>query len=106
MPWKKGTNKYIAQVRRNGQRREKVFRTLKDAKAYEAKLRKMSEEEWNGKTSTVSLIDWATKYLDYAKTRFSEKTYHEKKGVFKRLFKSVDPATPVEKLTSGRIRRK
>ena len=103
MPYKKAKNKYVAQVRRNGQRREKVFQTLKEAKKWEAEMRKLSEEEWSGKTNMACLIDWATKYLDYAKTRFSEKTYLEKKSVFKRFFKSIDPATPVEKLTSGMV---
>ena len=103
MPWKKGKNKYIAQVRRNGQRRERVFQTLKEAKAWEAKMRKLSEEEWSGKTNTVSLADWSQAYLDHAQSMFSTKTYKEKRSMFRNFFKHVDPTMPVSKLTPAMV---
>jgi len=46
----------------------------------------------------LSLIEWATKYLEYSEIKFSAKTFDEKKSVFKRFFKQVDPSLPVESL--------
>jgi integrase len=45
------------------------------------------------------LGDWAEQYLDYAKIRFSGKTYQEKCSVFKKLFQFIDPTLPVDTLT-------
>ena len=102
MPWKKG-NKYIAQIRRNGQRREKVFPTLKEAKTWESEMRKMPDEEWNGTTDTVSLIDWAQAYLDHAKSMYATKTYEEKQRMFKNLFRHIEPTLSVSKLTPAMV---
>jgi len=60
-------------------------------------------EEWNEKTITTSLVDWAEKYLDYAKSRFSSKTYKEKCLAFRLFFKEIDPALPVEKLKPANV---
>jgi len=102
MLWKKG-KKYIAQVRRNGKRKEKVFQTLKEAKRLESEMRKMSDEEWNGSTDTVFLFDWSQAYLDHAKSMFSEKTYREKRSMFRNFFKHIDPTLPVSELKSSMI---
>jgi integrase len=59
----------------------------------------MPDEEWNGQITTVCLIDWAEQYLDFAKANFVEKTYNEKKVIFKRFFKQIDPMLPVEALS-------
>lgn len=45
------------------------------------------------------MIEWATAYLDYARTKFSVKTYKEKIAVFKLFFQSVAPELSVEELT-------
>ncbi|MEK6196508.1 MAG: hypothetical protein N2F24_20030, partial [Deltaproteobacteria bacterium] len=103
MPWKKSKNKYIAQVRRNGQRRERVFQTLKEAKAWEAKQRKLSSEEWNGKTNMACLIDWAQAYLDHARSMYATKTYKEKTRMFKNFFNHADPTMSVSKLTPATV---
>jgi integrase len=47
----------------------------------------------------VSLGDWSLKYLDYAEAKFSRDTYVEKKGVFKRLFKNINPTAPIEQMS-------
>jgi integrase len=60
-------------------------------------------EEWNGKTNTVSLIDWSQAYLDHAKSMFAEKTYHEKRSGFRKFFKDIDPTLPVSELTSAMV---
>lgn len=102
MPYVKG-KKWIAQVRKENQRLEKVFLTKKEAKDWEAKMRRKPVEEWNRKTDTVCLNDWAQDYLDVAKVRFSTKTYKEKVSMFKRFFKVIDPAMPIVKLKPGDV---
>jgi integrase len=52
----------------------------------------------------VCLGDWAQVYLDYAKARFSSKTYDEKRSMFKqRFFKEISPTLPVENLKPGDV---
>jgi integrase len=98
MPYKRG-KKYIGQTRREGKRKEKVFRTKKAALAWEAEMQQKSDEDWQGKTSIICLGDWAELYLDYVKVCFSEKTYLEKRLAFRKLFESIDPTKRVETLT-------
>lgn len=102
MPYKRG-KKYIGQVRKNGKRIEKVFLTRKEALKWEAETGKIPEEEWNGKTSTVSLFDWAQRYLSYSESRHSEKPYKEKRAMFRIFFNQIDPEMPVEDLTPGMV---
>ena len=54
MPYKKG-QKWIAQVRKEGKRLEKVFPTKKQASGWEAKMLRKPVSDWNVKTDTVSL---------------------------------------------------
>ncbi|WP_299981449.1 site-specific integrase [Desulfobacula sp.] len=60
-----------------------------------------SESEWEEKTNTTCLIDWAEAYLNYCLGEFVKKTYKEKQSAFKRFFKSVDPYLDVANLTRG-----
>jgi len=55
--------------------------------------------EWEEKTNTTCLIDWAEAYLDDCKERFVKKTYKEKQSVFKRFFKEVNPEMDVADLS-------
>jgi integrase len=102
MPYPRG-KKWIAQVRKEGQRLEKVFLTKKEAKDWEAKMQRKPVEEWNKKTVIVCLNNWAQDYLDVSKVRFSTKTYKEKVSMFKRFFKVIDPKMPVAKLKPGDV---
>jgi integrase len=61
-------------------------------------MRRKPVDEWNKKTATACLADWAQAYLDVAKVRFSTKTYKEKVSMFKCFFKIIDAAMPVSKL--------
>ena len=94
MPYKKG-QKWIAQVRKDGERQNKVFHTKKEAMDWEVKMRRKPVSDWPRKTDTVCIDDWAQLYLDFAKSKFSDKTYKEKKSIFKRFLKEFDPVTPV-----------
>ena len=49
-------------------------------------------------SESLKLIEWATKYLEFAEAKFTDKTFDEKKTVFKRFFKSVDPLLSVDRL--------
>jgi len=49
------------------------------------------------------LGDWAQTYLDVAKSRFSEKTYDEKRSMFRRFFGEFDPAASVLELKPSKV---
>ena len=61
-------------------------------------MQRKSVKDWNGKTVTTSLGDWAQKYLNYARSRFSTKTYKEKCLAFRLLFKEIDKALSINEL--------
>ena len=102
MPYKRG-QKWIAQVRKEGERLEKVFVTKKEAKDWEAKMRRKPVSDWNGKTATACLGDWAEIISTMPESRFSDKTYKEKVSMFKRFFKVIDPAMPVSELKPAHV---
>ena len=102
MPYKRG-QKWYAQIRKEGTKLERVFQTKKEAMDWEAEMRKKPASEWSGKTDMVCLNDWAQKYLDFCRSSFSNNTYVEKRSLFKRIFKTIDPAMPVSKLKPAQI---
>jgi len=102
MPYKRN-HKWYAQVRKEGQKCERVFLTKKEAVDWEVEMRKKPVSEWSGRTDTVCLNDWAQMYLDYCRSSFSAKTYAEKRSLFKRLFKTIEPAMPVTDLKPAKI---
>ena len=102
MPYKRG-EKWIGQVRRNGQRLERVLSTRKEALSWEVGMRKAPAEDWRKTTSTASLGDWAQAYLDFAAARFTQKTYKEKRALFRCFFKEIAAEEPVESLTPGDV---
>jgi integrase len=59
--------------------------------------------DWSEKTATVCLNDWAQEYLDVARVRFTTATYMEKRSMFKRVFKEIDPNLPVSTLKPGDV---
>ena len=102
MPYKK-RGKWIAQIRKEGIRKGKTFKSKKDALEWESQLRQLPIEELEGKTRTACLIDWANEYLQYSKSMHTQKTYEEKRNAFRLLFKSVDSSTPVHALQRGQV---
>lgn len=102
MPYKRG-QKWVAQVRVNGRRREKVFPSKREALAWESAGRSNPEAIWPARTGTVSLFDWSQAYLDHAKAQFAHVTYDEKRAMFQRFFKELDPTLPVSELTPGHV---
>ena len=102
MPYKRN-HKWYAQVRKEGQKRERVFLTKKEAVDWEADLRRKPLSEWLEKTDITCIDDWVQLYLDFAETSFTVKTYQEKHAMFKRFLKHVDPTMPVEKLKPAAV---
>ena len=100
MPYKRG-HKWVAEVRKNGRRKQALFGTKTEALDWEAEWRKKPPEDWEepAMTTESSLIEWANDYLTYAKARFTAKTYDEKRFIFKRFFKIINPELPVSELT-------
>ena len=102
MPYKKG-QKWVAQVRLNGRRREKVFPSKREALAWESAGRSNPEAIWPARTGTVSLFEWSQAYLDYAKAKFVRISYDEKRYTFARFFKVVEPELHVAELKPARV---
>jgi len=102
MPYKRG-KKWVAQVRINGIRREKIFLSKKDAVAWEVAMKQNPETVLSQQTNTASLFDWSQAYLSSAEARFAKSTYEEKRSMFRMLFKEVDPTLPVSDLTPARV---
>jgi integrase len=104
MPYKnKQKNKYIAQFRRGKIRKEKVCSTMKEAKAWEAEMRKMPDSHWDGTRTDTTCFNWSQSYLDHCRSLFAEETYKEKRSMFRRFFKYVDPTLPVSDLKSSMV---
>ena len=66
-------------------------------------MRRKPASDWNKKIDTVCLGDWALTYLDVSKSRFSDKTYDEKRSMFRRFFREIDPASPVLELKPSKV---
>ncbi len=66
-------------------------------------MRKKPASDWQEEIDTVFLGDWADAYLDFAQVKFTDKTYGEKKSMFRRFFKEVDPDQPVSDLERANV---
>ncbi|MBI5557487.1 MAG: site-specific integrase [Deltaproteobacteria bacterium] len=102
MPFKR-ENKWVGQIRVNGKKYRQSFQTKQEAIAWEVKKKKSLKQTSEPETPTVCLIDWATRYLDYAKIKFVVKTFDEKKSMFKRFFSIVPADLLPSQLTSGLV---
>jgi integrase len=52
----------------------------------------------------ICCAEWTKEYLDYCKKRYVEKTYKEKKSVFRRFFKDFDATMSVEELSFENVK--
>ena len=102
---KRGKKRWRAAVMVNGQKKEKLFKDGSKAEYRKAILWEKEEKERLKEEQTtmdcLTTFDWSQDYLDYAQSNFGVKTYKEKRGVFKRLFKfkDVDADSDIESLT-------
>src|SRR5512136_1118464 len=102
MPYQKGSI-WVAQVRKGGMRKGKIFQTKKEAQEWEVQQRKLPADKWKEETSTTCLHEWASEYMEFSTNKHSNQTYKEKRGVFQRLFVDVDPTLPIEQLMRGQV---
>jgi integrase len=77
-----------------------LFATKKEAKQWEVeKLVELEEQEHAPSAiRTPSLLEFATEYLNFSKTKHGRKTYEEKQRTFRSFFKSVDSSLEVTAL--------
>jgi len=82
-----------------GKKQRKCFETRKAALLWESERLPLPEEQ---KTPTVSLLEWATEYLQFAEQSFTRKTFEEKRMVFRQFFSSpgIHPKESVDLLTA------
>lgn len=105
MPYRnKQRGKWTAQVRHNGKMHRSQHETEAAAKEWEI-LKKKELEEQNQvlMTPTVSLMIWASRYLEHAEAKFVEKTFKEKHLAFRQLFKSVNHRMDAALLHKGLV---
>lgn len=100
MPYKDKRNKnrpWVGQVKKEGIKHRKSFCTRKEALEWE----RLNLQGESPPIPTVSLRQWANRYLDFAKQQFVEKTYEEKVFVFRQMFqnKQINPEMAVTALT-------
>jgi integrase len=124
-----GTIQWVGQVARRGLRKEKVFKTKTEAQKWENNLKALLEgsipvedikrllgaglspqaipEAWEReRTPTVSLIEWATAYLDHARETVSAKTYKDKRRILSRFLKwHGKPNSPIQGLNVATAHR-
>ena len=95
------TGKWLGQIKKP-RRIRKLFDTKAEAIAWEVEMKKSVEhqEPVETKTATVSLIEWANRYLDYC-VRYVPKTYSEKKNTMKRLLAEIGKDAPVDSMKPG-----
>lgn len=92
---------WIGQVRQNGRKFKKQFPTKGQAKKWEIEFQQAPDHP--PQTFTISLLDFATRYLDYSQTKYVLKTYKEKQSAFRSFFRSVSPDKPVSDLTKSEV---
>jgi integrase len=94
----KSKDRWMGQVKVNGQKYRKEFETKKEAKKWESNHKRELQQK-----PIISLHDFALTYLDYSKVRHANITYMEKQAVFKNILKTLPPAIAVDKITKGDI---
>jgi integrase len=96
MPFKDSTrNRWRGVVKQGDRRLFADFTTKKEAIEWEVKKRKeLQEEMTRGPTpADMGLLDFCNKFLDYARLRFTSKTYDNKKRVCARLIAFLGDVT-------------
>ena len=74
------------------------FKTKREAARWEKEERERQTERQENGPPGMALIDFCGLYLDHA-TRYTEKTYNEKKIACEMILESWGPDTPVEMIS-------
>lgn len=97
MPYQQPNGKWRATKMIDGKRRQKLFQTKKEALKWETA---QSIETWEKvEIPSISWIDFATAYLNYAQDKFAHKTFMEKRLAFRRSMKEIAPQMDAERVT-------
>jgi integrase len=99
----KQRGKWTAQIRVGNKKIQSRHDSEEEAEIWEERKLKELGLESLQPTATVSLFELATKYLDYAESKFTRKTYNEKKLAFRMLLKAVDPHMDADLLHKGEV---
>ena len=100
--WDKQKKTWIAQVYHQGKKYRSFQSTKTRAKAWEIQKKKEFNYQSHS-TNILSLLEFATNYLDYSRLKHSRKTYSEKRSVFRNFFASVNPQLSVSELHKGTV---
>ncbi|MFH1628744.1 MAG: site-specific integrase [Pseudomonadota bacterium] len=99
---KRGKRRWRASIMVGGKLRQKLYpdatkKLYREAVAWETEQKEKIEKR---KIATVSwtILSWSDEYLDFAKDRFSKKTYKEKRAGFGLLLKKFHPYRAVSGL--------
>ena len=98
MPYKDKSGQWIAQVKKQGRKSKHRCQTKREALEWEAAQRSgdLIQEE---KIHSVSLLEWATAYLEFSRQKFVKLTFEEKVRAFRDLFAcGIDPHASAESL--------
>lgn len=106
---KRGRTRWVGRVQVNGEIRTKTFpddsrKSEKAAISWEDEKRKELLAKVNEIPSDfVTVLDWATKYLEHSRGAHSQKVFEEKRAVLSRLLRSglVKPDDLVESISPG-----
>lgn len=100
---KRGKTRWRASVQIQHLIRQKLFpddtkKAHRAAIEWEYQTKKALEKELEGAILITSLttLEWANEYLDFAEERFIQKTFKEKRSAFKQFLKTVNPDLPVQ----------
>ncbi len=116
---RKGKTVWIGAINRKNFRKECLFQTKTKAQQWEEAVKRLIQSEMplenigrlldegiapeaipkileKEQTPTVSLMNWAKAYLDYARQEYTPKVYSEKRSAFRRLIAASGADFPVE----------
>ncbi|WP_457570718.1 tyrosine-type recombinase/integrase [Desulfovulcanus sp.] len=100
MPYKRmrrGKPQWVVDLKTPEGRITKVFRNKDEAMEFEVKTKKLIKAK--ASISTVCLLEWSEKYLDFCKDRMTDRTFREKHLTFKRFLEGLEPDSPVDIIT-------
>ena len=108
---KRGKRRYLAKVMVQRKLYSKLFpdaglQSKRDAVQWEIDTRKRLEQELMA-TACLSIAVWMNEYLDDVKSRYSKKTYDEKRLAFRRFnaYTHYPMEKPVEEIDPDKVRK-
>lgn len=101
MPYPMSNGKWRGKRMIAGKVRTKVCDTKREAKEWEVA---QTDDLWTAaETPTVTALEWANRYLDFARERFVVLTWRRKRLAFRRLFDTLDRRTPAQDIRPAHV---